>query len=50
MGKKIGEHVKIKIGGTQHEYQLAGIVRYVDTQEEAESGTSRARWHFRQDH
>ena len=31
LGKKVGEHVKLKIGGTQHEYQLAGITRYVDT-------------------
>ncbi len=30
MGKKLGEHVKLKIAGTQHEYQLAGIVRYAD--------------------
>ncbi|MBI2515708.1 MAG: GreA/GreB family elongation factor [Opitutae bacterium] len=30
LGKKIGEHVKLKIGGVQHEYQVAGISRYVD--------------------
>ncbi|WP_438479597.1 GreA/GreB family elongation factor [Oleiharenicola lentus] len=30
MGKKIGEHVKLKIAGVQHEYQLAGINRYAD--------------------
>lgn len=30
MGKKIGEHVKLKIAGTQHEYQVSGITRYVD--------------------
>ena len=30
MGKKMGEHVKIKIGGAQHEYQVSGIVRYID--------------------
>lgn len=30
LGKKVGEHVKLKIGGTQHEYQLAGITRYTD--------------------
>jgi transcription elongation GreA/GreB family factor/transcription elongation factor GreA-like protein len=30
LGKKIGEHVKLKIGGVQHEYQVAGIVRYID--------------------
>jgi transcription elongation factor GreA len=28
LGRKVGEHVKLKIGGTQHEYQLAGISRY----------------------
>jgi transcription elongation GreA/GreB family factor len=31
MGKKLGEHVKLKIGGVQHEYQVAGIVRHVDS-------------------
>ena len=31
MGKKLGEHVKLKIAGTSHEYQVAGIVRYVDS-------------------
>ncbi len=30
LGKKIGEHVKLKIGGATHEYQLAGISRYID--------------------
>jgi transcription elongation GreA/GreB family factor len=30
LGKKIGEHVKLKIGGAQHEYQVAGISRYAD--------------------
>lgn len=30
LGKKVGEHVKLKIAGVQHEYQLAGISRYVD--------------------
>ena len=30
LGKKVGEHVKLKIAGTQHEYQLAGIARCVD--------------------
>ncbi len=30
LGRKIGEHVKLKIGGVQHEYQIAGIVRFVD--------------------
>lgn len=28
LGKKLGEHVKLKIGGVQHEYQVAGITRY----------------------
>ena len=30
LGKKLGEHVKMKIAGTAHEYQLAGITRYAD--------------------
>src|SRR5690606_15087758 len=30
LGKKIGEHVKLKIAGTQQEFQIAGISRYVD--------------------
>jgi transcription elongation factor GreA len=30
LGKKLGEHVKLKIGGAQHEYQVAGITRYID--------------------
>jgi transcription elongation factor GreA len=30
MGKKVGEHVKLKIGGSQQEFQVAGITRYVD--------------------
>jgi transcription elongation factor GreA len=30
MGKKVGEHVKLKIGGAQHEYQISGITRFVD--------------------
>lgn len=30
MGKKVGEHVKLKIGGNQQEFQVAGITRYVD--------------------
>ncbi|MFI5337086.1 MAG: GreA/GreB family elongation factor [Opitutales bacterium] len=30
LGKKVGEHVKLKIAGTQHEYQLAGIAHYVE--------------------
>ena len=30
LGKKIGEHVKLKIGGAHHEYQVAGISRYAD--------------------
>jgi transcription elongation GreA/GreB family factor len=32
LGKKIGEHVKLKIAGIQHEYQIAGIHRFVDNQ------------------
>ncbi len=31
LGKKIGEHVKLKIAGTNQEFQIAGISRYVDT-------------------
>ncbi len=31
MGKKVGEHVKLKIGVTNHEYQIAGITRYIDS-------------------
>ena len=30
LGKKIGEHVKLKIGTSHHEYQVAGISRYAD--------------------
>lgn len=30
MGKKVGEHVKLKIAGTHQEFQIAGISRYVD--------------------
>jgi len=30
LGRKVGEHVKLKIAGTNHEYQVAGIVRYVE--------------------
>src|SRR4051812_10432848 len=30
MGKKVGEHVKLKIGTAQQEFQIAGITRYVD--------------------
>jgi transcription elongation factor GreA len=30
MGKKIGEHVKLKIAGAHQEYQIAGITRFVD--------------------
>ena len=30
LGKKIGEHVKVKIAGAQHEYQVAGITRFAD--------------------
>ncbi|HVU16276.1 MAG TPA: GreA/GreB family elongation factor [Candidatus Didemnitutus sp.] len=32
LGKKIGEHVKLKIAGVQHEYQVSGIHRFVDNQ------------------
>jgi transcription elongation factor GreA len=28
LGRKVGEHVKLKIAGANHEYQLAGITRY----------------------
>jgi transcription elongation GreA/GreB family factor len=31
LGKKIGEHVKLKIAGAQQEFQIAGITRYVDS-------------------
>jgi transcription elongation GreA/GreB family factor len=27
LGRKVGEHVKLKIGGVTHEYQIAGIAR-----------------------
>jgi len=30
LGKKMGEHVKLKIAGVTHEYQVAGINRYAD--------------------
>jgi transcription elongation GreA/GreB family factor len=30
MGKKVGEHVKLKIGTAHQEFQIAGISRYVD--------------------
>ncbi|MDP2137385.1 MAG: GreA/GreB family elongation factor [Candidatus Didemnitutus sp.] len=30
LGKKTGEHVKIKIAGASHEYQVAGITRFAD--------------------
>jgi transcription elongation GreA/GreB family factor len=30
MGKKVGEHVKLKIGNTHQELQISGISRYVD--------------------
>jgi transcription elongation factor GreA len=32
LGKKMGEHVKLKIAGVQHEYQVAGIHRFIDNQ------------------
>ncbi len=31
LGKKVGEHVKLKIAGAQQEFQIAGINRYVDS-------------------
>jgi len=30
MGKKVGEHVKLKIAGNNQEFQIAGITRFVD--------------------
>jgi transcription elongation factor GreA len=30
LGKKVGEHVKLKIAGATHEYQVAGITRYAE--------------------
>ena len=30
LGKKVGEHVKLKIGTAHHEFQVAGISRYAD--------------------
>jgi transcription elongation GreA/GreB family factor len=30
MGKKVGEHVKLKIGGANQEYQVSGITRFID--------------------
>lgn len=30
IGRKINDHVKLKIAGTTHEYTVAGITRYVD--------------------
>ncbi|HTL68129.1 MAG TPA: GreA/GreB family elongation factor [Lacunisphaera sp.] len=33
IGKKVGEHVKLKIGTTHHEFQVAGILRYVDAKQ-----------------
>ena len=31
LGKKPGDHVKVKSGGTEHDYAVTGISRYVDT-------------------
>lgn len=31
LGKRANDHVKLKIGGTQHEYTVAGITRYADS-------------------
>jgi transcription elongation factor GreA len=33
LGKKVGEHVKLKIAGAQQELQIAGITRYVDNKQ-----------------
>jgi transcription elongation GreA/GreB family factor len=30
MGKKVGEHVKLKIGNAHQEFQISGITRFVD--------------------
>jgi transcription elongation GreA/GreB family factor len=30
LGKRVNEHVKLKIGGTTHEYTVAGITRFAD--------------------
>lgn len=30
LGRKVGEHVKLKIGGDSHEYQIAAIARHLD--------------------
>jgi transcription elongation factor GreA len=30
LGRKVGEHVKLKIAGTAHEYQVAAIARYTE--------------------
>jgi transcription elongation GreA/GreB family factor len=30
MGKKVGEHVKLKIASAHQEFQIAGITRFVD--------------------
>jgi transcription elongation factor GreA len=31
LGKKPGDHVKVKSGGAEHDYSVTGISRYVDT-------------------
>jgi transcription elongation GreA/GreB family factor len=31
LAKKIGDHVKVKTGGAEHDYVVTGISRYVDT-------------------
>lgn len=31
LGKRVNDHVKLKIGGAQHEYTVAGITRYADS-------------------
>ena len=30
LGKKSGDHVKVKVGGTEHDYAVTSISRYVD--------------------
>jgi transcription elongation GreA/GreB family factor len=30
LGKRIGEHVRLKIGGANQEFQVAGIIRFID--------------------
>ncbi len=37
LGKKPGEHVKVKTGGADHDYTVIGISRYVESQPAAGS-------------